>query len=350
MENINSLNYQNHRISSLDQLRGVAIFGMLLVDYFENFKESWSQLHHGHNHMTMADLIAPIFMFVVGIGLRLSWIKRKDNYGIRFTRIYLVQRYVVLILIAFTLYTGYLWDALMNIGLAGLLAILVIDKNQFIRIGFGVLLISLFFIFCEFTIYGEIIHRSFKVDSTNIPIVFKLVPFGPSLLEVPINGGPLGHWSWFLMLISGTIACDILKKLDHNNSYISFLVWGMGMLIVGSLLSVEWSGIKCSWPVTKEYVTVPYSFITSGICFLLLFVFHLICDNLQIQIPGMAILGKNPLVLYIFQWCLLESAHRFLPEETHNWLGIIAGYCIFMIMCYGVAYLLYARNWVVKIG
>src|SRR5690554_5893290 len=87
----------NTRIASLDQFRGYAIFGMLLVNFFGHYDTEWirelgdsglktalmfvfgQQLHHHSEFMTYADTIAPIFMFVVGIGLRLSWLRRVDK-------------------------------------------------------------------------------------------------------------------------------------------------------------------------------------------------------------------------------------------------------------------------------
>ena len=50
----------------------------LVVNYFGSFDSTWAQLHHHRDHMTCADMIAPLFMFVVGMGMRLSMARRRS--------------------------------------------------------------------------------------------------------------------------------------------------------------------------------------------------------------------------------------------------------------------------------
>ncbi len=337
------------RIASIDQLRGYAILGMLLVDYFEAFKASTPQLHHHAEFMTYADTIAPLFMFVVGMGMRLSMTRRIAKVGVQDARRALLRRYIMLVLIAFTLYTGYLWDALMNIGLAGLLALWVADRKPAVRFGVGLAMLGLYQAVFSLTSYGGWLQHTVTYTDESMPLIWKLIPFGPELLECPINGGPLGHWSWLLMLLCGTIGYDLLATRDRRRIVAGTLAWGVGLSLAGWALKMEWPGVKDAWPFSKYYVTAPFALWSTALCFFALLAFHVLCDVLNLRIPTLSVLGMNALVIYIVQWCIMETAHRFLPRDTTNWVGILAGFALFFGVCYGTARFLYEKRIFVKL-
>ena len=89
------------RITAVDQLRGYAIFGMLLVNasgYFNLSIASESlgipdQISHSRDYFTYADTIAPLFLFVAGMGMRLSWLNRSKKDGSRETRWAMAKRF-----------------------------------------------------------------------------------------------------------------------------------------------------------------------------------------------------------------------------------------------------------------
>lgn len=354
------------RILSMDQYRGYAIFGMLLVDYFGSYDANlldpekstglvwllahlWHQVHHPHGAgFTFADLIAPVFMFVVGMGMRLSMARRIEKVGLKEARMGLVKRYAVIIMLGFTIYTGYLWDALLNIGLAGMLVLWVVDKKPWQRLAFGVGTVSLYQFVCLYTSYGEIVHRTTNYTDATMPLIWKLIPFGPTLLECPINGGPLGHWSWALMMIGGTIAYDILATKDQRKITLNFLAWGLGLAIVGLVLQSEWVGIKEAWPISKNWTSAPYAYWATGLCFLNLLLFYYICDIWGWEIPNLTILGLNPLAIYVLQWCICESGNRFINSSA-PWSYIFIGWIIFYGVIYGTARYFYEKNIIIKI-
>ena len=354
------------RILSMDQYRGYAIFGMLLVDYFGNFEASlldpetttgitwvfahlWHQLHHPHGAgFTFADLIAPVFMFVVGMGMRLSMTRRMAKGDVHAARMGLVKRYGMIIMLGFTIYTGYLWDALLNIGLAGMLVLWVVDKKPWQRFAFGVGMVSLYQLVCLYTSYGEIVHRTMKYTGETMPLIWKLIPIGPTLLDVPINGGPLGHWSWAFMMIGGTLAYDILATRDRRKITFRLLAWGFGLALAGLVLQSEWVGIKESWPIAKNWASGSYSVWSTGLCFLNLLLFYYICDVWSWEIPNLTVLGINPLAIYVLQWCICESGSRFINSSA-PWWYIFLGWAIFYGVIYGTARYFYDRNIFIKI-
>lgn len=244
------------RINSLDQYRGYAIFGMLLVNFFGHYKTKWVdkmdagflkdlletifgvQLHHHNTYMTYADTIAPIFMFVVGIGMRLSWTRRVQHTTPPQARKAMGKRYFTLVLIAFAIYTGWLWDALMSIGLAGLVALLIVDKKWYIRVAYALGLIVAFQLIFSYSSYGEWLLRLGKFGKNlDYPFITTFLPLREDLLSVPINGGLLGHWSWAYMLIWGTICYDIMATRDSKKIL-------LGLSAAGIILSIAGWGVK----------------------------------------------------------------------------------------------------------
>ncbi len=140
------------RLLSIDQLRGYAIFGMILVNAKGMFGVEVDQLSHHQDYFTYADTIVPLFMFVVGISMRLSWLRRTEVASISATRQAMTKRFFTLVLISFMIYMGWLWDALMDIGLAGLLAIMFIDKSPKVRAAAACCMALLYQALVSFTI------------------------------------------------------------------------------------------------------------------------------------------------------------------------------------------------------
>lgn len=258
------------RVASLDQYRGYAIFGMLLVNFFGHYKTEWvkelndswlkntlefifgQQLHHHGEYMTYADTIAPIFMFVVGIGMRLSWTRRVQHVEAPVARKAMAKRYFTLVLIAFTIYSGWLWDALMNIGLAGLVALLIVDKKWSIRIGFALGLVVAYQLIFSYTSYGEWLLRMGKYGrELDWPLITMFLPLRDVLLDVQINGGLLGHWSWAFMLIFGTIAYDIMATADHKKIVTGLVSFGVILTIAG--WGVRYVGTQAYYDKAEPY-------------------------------------------------------------------------------------------------
>lgn len=447
------------RIASLDQYRGYAIFGMMLVNFFGHYSTKWiddlgieaikpplnfifgQQLHHFGEYMTYADTIAPIFMFVVGIGMRLSWLRRVEKVEPGQARKSMAGRYFYLVLIAFAIYTGWLWDALMNIGLAGLVALLIVDKKWTVRIGFALGLVLAYQLLFMYTSYGEWLLRMGKYGrELEWPAITILLPLRGELLDVQINGGLLGHWSWAFMLIFGTIAYDIMATRDHAFILKGLIGFGVVLTIAGfgaraigtsayyskaepwaakAMLMGEFDdvnrivskspGIFSSvakgnaeaeaalesrnlgtfaqlvrpqleelaarapeerprtanmWVFSKNYQTAPFTFWATALCLFHLLLFYYICDVWALNIPGMAVVGLNPLFIYIFQSLtldILSNLHDYwektgaaigsipLGEDTTSGIIVIGSFILYWGLLYAMAKYFYNRNIIIKI-
>ncbi|HQH69808.1 MAG TPA: heparan-alpha-glucosaminide N-acetyltransferase domain-containing protein [Candidatus Hydrogenedentes bacterium] len=81
------------RLPMLDQLRGYAIFGMILVNYLGHFDVMpWAFRHH-KTGFSYADTIAPLFIFLVGMGFRMSFQRRAVEKGLCGARRDALRRY-----------------------------------------------------------------------------------------------------------------------------------------------------------------------------------------------------------------------------------------------------------------
>lgn len=436
------------RLSSLDQFRGYAIFGMLLVNFFGHYGVKWvdqlqtgwlktplyeifgEQLHHHNTFMTYADTIAPIFMFVVGIGMRLSWVKRVEKTTPGKARKAMAGRYFTLVLIAFAIYSGWLWDALMSIGLAGLVSLVVVDKKWPVRIAYAFGLLCAYQLIFSFTSYGVWLLRLGQYgESLPYPWITIFLPLREELLAVKINGGPIGHWSWAFLLIFGTIAYDIMATGDRKKIFtgllsfaVIFTIAGWGTKIIGTqmyyskaepfaaaamlegdfkparemldkcpgifsdiakgnpaaqsalaerkmdefakLLPDQLAALAAkkpaeaprfanAWVFSKNYLTMPFPFWLTALCMLHLLGFYIFCDILKLNVPGMAVIGMNPLFIYIFQSLTLEMYsnlnYHWNYEQTTSGLFVLGSFVVYFGLVYAMARYFYNRNIVIKI-
>jgi predicted acyltransferase len=76
------------RLISLDAFRGITIAAMILVNFPGNGENVYAPLNHTHwNGITPTDLIAPFFLFIVGVAIAFSYTKRLDS-GISPSKMY----------------------------------------------------------------------------------------------------------------------------------------------------------------------------------------------------------------------------------------------------------------------
>lgn len=309
------------RLLSIDQLRGYAIFGMILVNAKGMFGVKVNQLSHHQDSFTYADTIAPIFMFVVGISMRLSWLRRSQVDGVAATRRAMVKRFSILVLIAFAIYMGWLWDALMDIGLAGLLAVMFIDKSPIVRAAVGCGVALLYQTLVSFTVYGPWIMRTGKLTDENMPYLFKWIPYQSTLFDVALNGGPFGPLSWCFILLLGTVAYDVLKSDDRRLIVTGCLFLGCGLCAAGWVMSIPWGETKTLWPISAYHMTLPFPLWSTGICFLTLLAFYLLCDVGRISIPTFNTVSMNALFIYIVQCVISETeAPKDIITSCYGWI------------------------------
>ncbi len=317
------------RIASIDQFRGYAILGMVFVNYVGEFKSMPEFFKHHADWMSYADTIAPAFMFVVGMGFRLSFLNHCAKGGLNAARWTALKRYVTLVVVGAILY-GPLdpvcdwWDALVDIGFAGLLALPFIEKGAAVRASMAVLYLAVF------------------------QALFLYAGYGEWTMAKSIDGGPLGPLSWAFILLMGTLAYDLLVTADARKIITWALALGVGLFVAGWILKVEWPGVKEVWPYSQKGMTAPYPISSTGLCFLTFAAFYYLCDVRGLLLPHLSVLGKNALVIYIVQQALLDLHEGFISHES-GVLMTLAGFVAFYFMCYAVAWRLHKDNIIIRL-
>ncbi|NUN95312.1 MAG: DUF1624 domain-containing protein [Candidatus Omnitrophica bacterium] len=318
------------RIESLDQLRGYTIFGMILVNFLGNFRSMPELFRHHRESYSYADTIAPLFLFIVGMGFRLSFQRRVAKEGITAARWASAKRYSILILIGVVVYNPFewrdWWDALVDIGFSGLLALPFIDKSARVRLAaaWGYLLLY--------------------------QALFTWSPYGANQMTGNgfIDGGPLGPLSWVFNLLLGTLAYDWIESGMGAALLKRALAWGLALSLLGVAFHLEWPGIKSAWPFSQRYMTMPYTLLSTGLAFFAFASFHWLCDIKRGRLPHLTVLGMNPLVIYIFHMLLMGAQRDWIERGAPAWkaLGLFA--CFYLI-CYAVAWRLHRDKAIIKI-
>jgi len=314
------------RIVSLDQFRGFAILGMILVNYLGHFESVPQTFKHPNYGMTFANTIAPFFLFAVGMGFRMSLLNQIRRSGSTKSYKKAIKRYLTLILIGIVIYgpdpkLG-MWDALVDIGVAGLITLPVILSKRGIRITAAIVFLMLYQCIFAFTGYGEwtMIHS--------------------------IDGGPLGVLSWASILIFGTLLMDDFLNLKHTTFIRRSLVYAIILMAIGYGLSrVEPSSV---WQFSQRSMTMAYPLFATGLSYGVFVLFFWLTDLKKIEIPHLTVLGINPLILYLVQNVIIELRGELLDRKAPLWQAL-GGAMIVYLICFIVARYMVRNKFIVKI-
>jgi predicted acyltransferase len=234
--NTTTKNAPSKRILSLDQFRGFAIFGMILVNYLGGFQLIPETFKHPRFGMTFANTIAPYFIFAVGMGFRMSMGRRIDKYGKAKAYWQAAKRYLILIFIGILVYGPDpkcdMWDALVDIGFGGLLVLPFIMSTKITR-----------FIVAMVYLIG---HQ----------LLFIFTAYGEWTMKNSIDGGPLGILPWAAILIFGTITYDYLKENPQKQFIHKSLILGIPLVVIGYTLSLLEP--QAIWQFSQRSMTIAY--------------------------------------------------------------------------------------------
>jgi predicted acyltransferase len=271
-----------NRLEAIDQFRGFAILLMVLADYLADINTVPAWLKHAPDvGYTVIDLIAPLFVFAMGLTFGLSFRRRALRAGLWSTYQHFITRNLALIGLGFLLtlagdLTGVYpstvnWGLLQALGAAGLLALVVIRLPLIGRAVAGLTLLA---------VYQLLLDRFWLAD----------------VIAAPHNG-PWGALSWGALLILATVLADLYHGeasavRDPERARRVYPWAGLAMLGTGLALAVV-------VPVSKHRASASFVLVSLGLSALVFFGFHLLNERTSLRPPVLGAWGRNALLLYL---------------------------------------------------
>jgi hypothetical protein len=267
-------------------------------------------------------LVAPLFIFAIGLTYKLSFDKRVDLYDLNRTYYHFSTRFLAFIGIGAFFTAGAAivspneaagaWGVLQAIGAAGLVTLILIRKNMLIRLAAGLVLL---------------IAYQLMLDN------FWLI-----VVRSSAQGGLQGAISWGALLLISTALADLFHKQQRYN--LVYALSSMAVLAAGILSSFLFA-------VSKNRVSLSYVLISVGASALAFFLFDTFFRLTKLKFTLLEWWGSNPLLLYLIHMVLLGVT--FIPGSEVWYFGTpvwsaftqLAGF--FSILCL-IAWRLYSKK------
>lgn len=317
-----------NRDVALDRFRGMAVILMVIVNDLSDVSAVPGFLKHAPDMgFTLADIVAPLFIFSIAVSYRKSFQRRaeisKSRAYLHFTR-----RYFAIIGIGSVFSAGGVvvsrpssWGVLEAIGVAGLLTLLFIRLPAWTRFAAGLGILSTYQFFLNTHLLETVLQSS--------------------------HGGFFGALSWGAMLILSTAAVDWLEKSKK-----CFLL-GTGILTILAVVSTF------IVPVSKNRVSLSYILLSLTLCcaiyFAVMAISELTADSTspngvarrRIKPDLVAYWGENPLLLYLLH-LILMGIFMIPPilagfEIQPLWMSLLSNLILLAILTF-IAQTLHRKN------
>ncbi len=361
------------RLVSIDVLRGITIFLMILV----NTPGSWSYIYAPLNHSewhgcTLTDLVFPSFLFIIGISLFMSLQNTSVSKRILITK--MTKRAGVIFLIGLLLNWFPFYDqnitqlrifgVLQRIALAFLGAGLCII---FFKKKLWILYITITLLIGHWLLLSSVgLEKAYSI-SNNIGRTVDLFVIGKNHMYQGFGiafdpEGILGTLSSIAQILLGyLVACSILsdKSLTLKKN-INLAIIAVIFIIIGWF----WGYM---YPINKPLWTGSYVLFTSGIITLLwaLLLFFIDLKKIAYGTFVFKVFGLNSLISYILSILLIKIMSKVLKFNTANaydwsyqnifqpvfgnYLGSFMFAFCYTWLIWGFAYWLYTKKKIIKI-
>lgn len=232
------------RLASLDQLRGLTVATMFVVNFSGGLKAMPEIIKHHNVYESLADWVMPTFMFMVGFSFRLSWLSTVKRVGASSAVRKFLWRGLLLVAISLFLYAGdddikiekwaeiswasifklvvttlkaNLWETLAIIGCAQILVLPLIGLSTRARfvsmVGMLVGHVVISYWFNWDFVHGK---PNFLDDMLGIK--------GQSAWD----GGFFGLMSWGALMLGGSLAHDyVMGKENHRQAIPGLIISGL---------------------------------------------------------------------------------------------------------------------------
>lgn len=317
-----SLINKSTRLKSIDSFRGFAVISMIIANYIALYDAIPSYFKHARGvGLTVIDLIAPFFLFTIGLTYRNSYLKRKALFGQKKAVFHMILRYFYLFLIgvigvcvAKAHFTTE-WGVLQAIGCCGLIALPFIEFKFWTRLSIALVLL--------------------------VSYQYLLFPNIHNTISDAKHGGLYGTIAWASLLLLATSAGDLLKPNNNKTSMKNLFLYGLSF----SSLGIIWQWMI---PISKIEVNMTYILVSTGISCLTFIFFFFIYEILKVKVSILQILGKNALIIYLVHYILVSLSHIIIRCNA-GLILIICGACVIYFLCLLLAWFLDWKNLYIKL-
>jgi len=359
------------RLISLDVLRGLTVAGMILVNSAAGMKYGAQAdvapiLLHAHwDGLTLADLVFPGFLTMVGIAIPFSLRGARPGeppYG------RILARTARLLLLGFILSNLYwfarfdsgdwrLFGVLQRIGLvyaaAAILFLLMGSRARMVLI--AVLLAAYWPLALLPSLDG--LPTDIWVRGHNFVSSVDRVLLGTHLyVQGPEGYDPEGLLGTLPAIAQGLIGVAVGERLiRRDGSRARWLAGAGGAMLV---LGLAWSLV---FPIVKDIWSSPFVLVTSGATLLVLALLHHFLDR-EDRRPGVAAtamlaFGANAIAAYtlhqltaeVVTWDLLLAPFRWTRAALGDPLASLLPILLYMLLIWGAMEALRRKGWIVKI-
>lgn len=301
---------------AIDRFRGILVILMVIGDYMSGLRIVPDSLKHAPDiGVTVADLVAPAFVFVIGLTYVQSFAARRAFMGSGVYR-YFGLRYLSLIGLGAIISAGSVmtgqptdWGVLQAIGVAGLITLTVIRLPTWARFAIGA---------------GILVAYQLVLDQWMLPTVLRAV-----------HGGLFGAISWAALLILSTAVAD---------------VWRRGLptyLISCAILTIAAATSLFLVPMSKHRVSLSYVLLTLAMSALIYLGFELAARVVAARPGPISWWGENALVLYLVHLLVLGAVVTppvdWWYVDAPLWLAVVQAVSILGLMTV-VAWWLHRRK------
>lgn len=332
----------NNRILSLDVFRGITMALMVLVNSISGIGNSYPILMHASWHgCTLADLVFPSFLFIVGITLVVSLKKYINNTEKASGSVYMniMQRTLLLFLLGIFLnifpnaidlshlrFYGILQRIAFCYFVCAMLYLNTTIKTQgLIFLG---LLIGYWFLLVEIPVPYSTSIDQLTMNNNWVGFIDRMVFSQAHLYKNFDPEGLLSTLPAIATTLSGVLAGVVLiSQRSKQKICFSLIVLGILFLALASLWDL-------SVPINKNLWTSSFVLWTSGISLCVFGLCYFIIDILGVTLWAVPfkIFGMNALFIFIFHVILLKMQFMFFIKNTSGtkeYLGVVLAKYLF---------------------
>lgn len=370
---------QSNRLLALDVIRGITIAGMIMVNNPGSWQSVYAPLQHAQwNGLTPTDLVFPFFMFIMGVAIHFSLRKyEKLDANVSWK---IIRRTISLFVVGIALdcfsklcYGTFSWEHLRILGVMQRLALayaggafltIIIPKKYYLGVASGILILYVGLLL----VFNGYVH-----SADNLIAVIDVKLLGAShLIKEAAEGGsfafePEGLLStlpcWAHVLLGVYAGSIITGTTDNKERVRKIALFGIILLFTGFVL-------QYLDPINKKLWTSSYTLVTCGTASLLL---ALLIDIIDVrQRKGWSrffeAFGVNPLFMYCVGWIASVLFNlSFIPWDDRlisirgllcnqalqpllgDYMGSLAYALIFIIIIWGLGYILYRKRIYIKL-